>query len=159
MFSRNFVHVEYSRFIRPFGEIKGLSLDDALRHLNWDQSKITLRVKEALTEFIIKAKESGFDLQKTFIADAYVKNGTGLSKRFVKKYLKGRGRYGSTPHPKTAKIQIIFQQREKEFQKRLEDPLEWIRKRLRDRKRSTTKTANQIYIEKRQSRPLKVIYQ
>lgn len=155
----SFVHYEYTRFIKPCGEIKGLSLNDALLQLEWSQNKVSLKVKEALKEFIIRAKEANFVLEKTFIADAYVLNtSNGLSKRFVKKYLKGRGRYGSTPHAKVAKLQIILQERDKPFQARSADPLEWIRARLRERKRDFVPTADEIYTQSRIKRPVKVVY-
>jgi hypothetical protein len=72
--------------------------------------------------------------------------------------LRGRGRYGATPHPKTAKLEITFQERERGFSIRDADPLEWIRSRLRDRKRDITPTATEIYATKREKRPIKEIF-
>jgi hypothetical protein len=155
----SFIHYEYTRFIKPCGEIKGLSLNDALLQLDWSQNRVSKKMKEALKEFIIRAKEEKFNLEKTYIADAYVLNtSNGLAKKFVKKYLKGRGRYGSTPHAKVAKLQIILQERDKPFQARSADPLEWIRARLRERKRSHVQTADEIYTLARIKRPVKVVY-
>lgn len=120
--SRNTIHIEYTRFIEPMGEIKGLSLDDALLQLQTRPIEKTL--KDTIVEMIIELKEKKFDLSKTYIAEAFVKNSShGLSKLFVKKYLKGRGRYGSTPHPKTALLEFTFQQRKKQFKSKLDDPL------------------------------------
>jgi hypothetical protein len=154
-----FFHIEYTRFIEPCGDVKGLTLDDALLQLDWNQRKISEKFHEALTEGIVHCKEHGFDLSKTYIADAYVKESkTGISEQFTKKYLRGRGRYGATPHPKFARLELIFQQREQGFAARENDPLEWVRVRMRQRKKNSTKTALELYEEKRQKRIIKPIY-
>ena len=58
------------------------------------------------------------------IAHMYVLNNAAvLSNGWSKRYLRGRGRYGATPHPKTALLQFILQEREKPFTKRVADPL------------------------------------
>ncbi|KAJ3268061.1 hypothetical protein HDV01_003502 [Terramyces sp. JEL0728] len=156
---KNFIHIEHTRFIQPLGDIKGLSLDDALLQLSWNQHRISHKLKDTLKEVIVRAKEEGFDLKRTFIADAYVKNTKhGLQTRFVKKYLRGRGRYGATPHPLVCKLEFILQERALGFQKRINDPLEWLRSKLRDRKRETTETAEQLYQQKRNKRPIKPVY-
>ncbi len=74
--------------------------------------------------------------------------------------MRGRGRYGATPHPKTARLEIVLQERQNGgFKKRTEeDPLEWIRMRLRNRKKDHVSTAEEIYREKRLVRPIKPIY-
>ena len=97
----------------------------------------------ALHELVLLAKESGFELEKTFIgkmmnnsiAHMYVlENAAILSKNHVKRYIRGskgnnsysipgRGRYGSIPHYKSALVQFILQERDKPFTKRLNDPL------------------------------------
>lgn len=41
---KTFVHVDYTRFIEPCGEIKGLTLDDALLQLEWSNKIISLKV-------------------------------------------------------------------------------------------------------------------
>ncbi|KAJ3252060.1 hypothetical protein HK103_001862 [Boothiomyces macroporosus] len=64
---KNFVHIEHTRFIQPLGDIKGLSLDDALLQLSWNQHRISHKLKETLNEVIVRAKEEGFDLKKTYI--------------------------------------------------------------------------------------------
>lgn len=64
---RNFVHMDYTRFIQPLGEIKGLSLNDALLQLDWNKRNVAAKVHEALEEFIVRSKEEGFDLNKTYI--------------------------------------------------------------------------------------------
>jgi hypothetical protein len=154
-----FFHVDYTRFIQHCGDIKGLQLDDALLQLDWSQKTVVDKVHEALTEAIVMAKESGFDLSKTYIADAYVKDSkTGVSTRFIKKYLRGRGRYGATPHPKFARLEFVLQQREKGFAVRENDPLEWVRTRLRERRSEFTKNAEEVYQEYRVKRPIKPIY-
>ncbi|KAI8892520.1 hypothetical protein BC833DRAFT_611438 [Globomyces pollinis-pini] len=157
--NRAFVHTEYTRFIEPCGQIKGLTLNEALLQLDWNKKMITKKMKDAIDEFIIRAKEEGFDLDKTYIAEAYVKgHAPGLSKTFQKKYLFGRGRYGATPHPKIATIEFILQERQVPFAIRKSDPLEWVRSRLRERKKDFVLTADQIYQKKRLERPVKTVY-
>ena len=79
---KTYIHLDYTRFIEPCGEIKGLSLNDALLQLEWGKKVISLKVrfpditifnfynlkmKEALTDAIIKAKKNGFNLTNTYI--------------------------------------------------------------------------------------------
>jgi hypothetical protein len=64
------LHLEYSRFIKICSDIKGLSLNDALLELAWNQKQTSKRAQDSLKEFIIVAKESGFDLEKTFVGIA-----------------------------------------------------------------------------------------
>lgn len=95
----------------------------------------------------------------TKLADAYIKETkSGLSDRFVKKYLKGRGRYGATSLAKTAKLEMIFQERETGFKSRESDPLEWVRNRLRERRKEYVKSAEELYEAKRTTRPIKPVY-
>jgi ribosomal protein L22 len=155
----SFFHFEFTRFVQHCSDIKGLKLDDALLQLDWSQRMVADKVHEALTEAIVYAKESGFDLSKTYIADAYVKNtSTGISQQFIKKFLRGRGRYGATPHAKISRLEFILQEREKPFAVRVNDPLEWVRVRLRERRKEFTKTAEEIYQEYRERKPIKPIY-
>jgi pyruvate/oxaloacetate carboxyltransferase len=76
----------------------------------------------------------------------------------TKRYLRGRGRYGATPHPKVATLDLILQEREKPFAVKENDPLEWVRAKLRDHKQEFVKNADQIYAEKRAKRPIKPVY-
>ncbi|KAJ1567086.1 hypothetical protein HK096_011022 [Nowakowskiella sp. JEL0078] len=124
----------------------------------WHRKPITRHFRQALVCAILKAKESGMDLNKTYIADVYAFREAIASKVFIKAYVRGRGRYGSTPHPITSMLSFILQEREEPFKKRVNDPLEWIRDRLRQRQTEFEKSADEIYIEKRQKRPIKVIY-
>jgi hypothetical protein len=89
----------------------------------------------------------------------YVKNSShGLSQRFTDKYLRGRGRYGATANPKTARLELILQQRETGFSSReIDDPLEWLRVRLRNKKAHCAKSASEI--AKSISVPRKIIFQ
>jgi hypothetical protein len=116
---------------------------------------------EALVDTIDIAKTNGFDLKKCYIAEAYVHASShGLSRRFVEKYLRGRGRYGATPHVKTARLEILIQQRENGGFKKREsgDPLEWLRIRLRERKKGVVVGAEDLWTERRKSRPAKQVY-
>ena len=93
-------------------------------------------------------------------ADAYVLEKGGIfSTKLLKKYIRGRGRYGATPTPKTGLIQLILQEREKEFTGRSKDPLEWIRNRLREKQRPWVASPEAIYEAKRKARPVKPVFQ
>ncbi len=70
----------------------------------------------------------------------------------------GRGRYGSTPHPKICRLEFYLQEREKPFDLRENDPLEWVRQRLRDSRRKYVDLSEKVYEEKRRSRPIKPVY-
>ncbi|KAJ3189220.1 hypothetical protein HDU85_002845 [Gaertneriomyces sp. JEL0708] len=157
-FKRNVLHVEHTRFLTLCDQIKGLSLDQALLQLRWHRKPITKKVEAALQEAIVKAKEAGFDLSKTYVADAYVKDSAILQMQMVKMYLRGRGRYGATPHPKSALLEITLQEREKPFAVRENDPLEWVREKLRDKQRQFTKSAEEVYAQTRSKRPVKEVY-
>lgn len=76
----------------------------------------------------------------------------------VKRYLRGRGRYGATPHPITTLLEITLQERDKPFAMRTKDPLEWVRDRLRERQKPFVKSAEELYIETRKKRPIKEVY-
>ena len=129
----NHIHIEPTRFIDPINQIKGLLLKDAMAQLKWDKRPISKLLQTELIEHSIKLKQDGFDLQKTWVAHSYVTSATkGLQPRFIK-LVKGRGRYGSTPHAKFARLEWIFQQRERGFAKKENDPLEKIREKLRSK--------------------------
>jgi hypothetical protein len=85
-------------------------------------------------------------------------NGAVLSKSLQKRYIRGRGRYGSTPHAKTCLLELTLQERDKPFDRKLQDPLEWIRARLRDRMRPWTKSPEEIYETIKSKRSTKVIH-
>ncbi|KAJ3367661.1 hypothetical protein HDU91_001228 [Kappamyces sp. JEL0680] len=95
-------------------------------------------------------------------ADAYIKESShGLSQKFIKKYVRGRGRYGATPHPKAARLEIVLQERANGvgFKKRTDDdPLEWVRVRLRERRKSFVANAEGTYTDKRNLRPIKSVF-
>ena len=128
----NHLHIEYTRFIQPLGEIKGLDLQSAIQQLKWQQKPICKLLEKELIQHALDLEKAGFDLEKTFVAHAYCSARSNLQQRFLK-MCKGRGRYGSTPHPLTSQIEWIFQQREQGFKKRLQDPLEHIRQQLRSK--------------------------
>ncbi|KAJ3059968.1 hypothetical protein HK102_009734, partial [Quaeritorhiza haematococci] len=158
-FKSNVVHVEYTRFISLCDQVKGLTLEKAFLQLRWHRKPITQRFMKVLTESMVKAKElHGLDLSKTYIADVYVHKSAILPRLLVKKYLRGRGRYGATPHPKTCLLHVTLQERTKPFVKRERDPLEWIRERLREAQRPHCKAPDQVYEELRIKRPIKAVY-
>ncbi|KAJ3005255.1 UNVERIFIED_CONTAM: hypothetical protein HDU68_004682 [Siphonaria sp. JEL0065] len=134
-FRKNILHTEHTRFVPLLSDIRGLSLADAFNQLKWHRKRISKKVVEALEKAVVKAKdEAALDLNKTYVADAYIKdNGAILSQQFTKRFLRGRGRYGSTQHAITGLLEITLQEREAPFARRVADPLEWVRKRLRDR--------------------------
>ncbi|KAH6565850.1 hypothetical protein BASA50_000071 [Batrachochytrium salamandrivorans] len=155
----SFVHVEYTRFIELCSNLKGLSLNDALLQLAWHQRPITKRMMEAIEACIVHAKEEGYDLNRTYICDILSKeNAAILSDGLKKKFLRGRGRYGSTPHIKSALLKFVLQERDRPFQTRLDDPLEWIRVRLRKRYAEFTPNAEAVYARCRTERPVKPVH-
>ncbi|KAI8821240.1 hypothetical protein BJ741DRAFT_715630 [Chytriomyces cf. hyalinus JEL632] len=131
----NVLHTMHSRFVPLLNDIRGLPLQDALLTLAWHRKRITSKVSKPLENALVKAKlEGNFDLEKTYVADAFIKpNGAVLSTQFRKRFLKGRGRYGSTQHAITAMLELTLQEREKPFARKVADPLEWVRARLRAR--------------------------
>ncbi|KAJ3353224.1 Nucleoside diphosphate kinase A [Entophlyctis luteolus] len=142
----NVLHVLYSRFVPLLSDIRGLSLKDALLTLKWHRKRITRKMVDVMEKAIVKAKEDGLDLDRTFVADAFVKkDGAILSSQFTKRYLRGRGRYGSTQHPVTALVEVTLQERDTPFERREADPLEWVRKRLRDRFDVPGETVESVY--------------
>eukprot|EP00842_Homolaphlyctis_polyrhiza_P000022 jgi/Hompol1/101/HPOL_004067-RA len=149
----------FCRFLDVCASIKGLSLNDALLELAWNQRPIGKRMKEALDSFIVLAKEDGFDLKNTYVAEAFVRQNKAIvSEQLMQKYLRGRGRYGSTPHIKSALLEVVLQERNRPFDIRLNDPLEWIRVRLRKRYEGVVDDAETVYLKRRQERPIKPIY-
>ncbi|ORY37049.1 hypothetical protein BCR33DRAFT_721690 [Rhizoclosmatium globosum] len=122
-FRVNVLHMHYSRFVPLLSDLRGLSLADAFNQLRWLRKRVSSKVTAELEKALVKAKEvDGLDLNKTYVADAFVKpDGAVLSAQFKSRFLRGRGRYGSTQHPRCSLCS------------READPLEWIRKRLRDR--------------------------
>lgn len=87
---------------------------------------------KGLKDAIVNCGNRGFDLDKTYIADVYVhENGAVLSKLLKKRFIRGRARYGSDQHVKSSLVKFILQEREKPFKSRVNDPLEWVRERMR----------------------------
>ncbi|KAI9363995.1 hypothetical protein DFJ73DRAFT_810558 [Zopfochytrium polystomum] len=145
-FSQNILHVDYTRFVSVLTDIRGLSLNDALLQLKWQRKKISLKMEQVLANAIVKAKDEGLDLSKTYVADCFVeRNGAVLSQEFVRRFIRGRGRYGATPHPVSSLVEVTLQERERPFDRRLADPLEWIRNRLRSRVRDQTPSPEEVY--------------
>lgn len=92
-------------------------------------------------------------------ADACVTaNKAIISERLKKLYIRGRGRYGAIPHPKTALLSLLLQEREKPFESREKDELEYLRERLRNAQKDWVPSPDEIYAQKRAARPLKEIH-
>ncbi|KAJ3185003.1 hypothetical protein HDU87_002569 [Geranomyces variabilis] len=158
-FRRNVLHTEYARFLTLCDQVKGLSLDQALLQIKWLRKPITKKMEDAISEAIVKAKEAGFDLGKTYVADAYVKQNAAILQTYlVKRYLRGRGRYGATPHPVSTLLELTLQERVKPFAARESDPLEWVRDRLRERQKPFAKTAEEVYTDVRSRRKVKEVH-
>lgn len=157
-FNQNVVHVEYTRFITLCDQVKGLALSDAIQALKFHRKPITRKFSPVLYNALVKAKDSGLDLSKTFIADVYVKqNAAYFSDLFKKRYLRGRARYGSSPHAKTCLLRFTLQERDGPFKVRAGDPLEWIRERMRANVFGPSEgIAERVY--KRVKRESKVVY-
>ncbi|KAI8812278.1 hypothetical protein BJ742DRAFT_768357 [Cladochytrium replicatum] len=158
LFSSHFLHVEYTRFITLCDQVKGLSLEKALLQLRWHQKPITKKFESALRKAIVKAKEDGLVLSKTYIADVYTESGAVISRYFQRRFIRGRGRYGATPQYVSATLAFTLQERDRPFRVRTSDPLEWIREKLRERQREWTPTVDEIYAEERSVKKIKPIY-
>jgi hypothetical protein len=153
------LHIKPERFYPVFEAVKGLRLDDALLQLRWHQKTVGLKYQSILEELIVVAKEMDYDLNKTYIAHSRINKSTdGFSKTMLNEYIKGRGRYGATPHPITTTLNIVIQERDKPFEFRVNDPLEWLRVRLRQTQTPHCPNALQVYDKLRTSRPLKAVY-
>ena len=70
-FQRNVLHVDASRFNTLCDSIKGLVLEKAFLELKWHRKGVNPLLYEALAEALVKAKESGFDLQKTYVGGCF----------------------------------------------------------------------------------------
>ncbi|KAI8831561.1 hypothetical protein BC829DRAFT_409507, partial [Chytridium lagenaria] len=141
-YRQNFLHVEYSRFLPLVSQVKGLTIEEALLQVRWLRKRISRKMEEALSEAIVKAKDSGLDLSKTYIADAFVeKNGAILSQELRKRYLRGRGRYGAT---RTQRRHLWRWRR--------------LRKRLGERMEGLPKSAEEVYESVKAKRPTKVVH-
>jgi hypothetical protein len=155
-FKQNILHLEHTRLLPLCHSIKGLDLNSALAELKWDRRPIASFMTNALAEAIVKAKESGYDLKKTYVADAHADNKNAVfSKQLLKKYIRGRGRYGAIPHAKTGSLEFILQERTKGFEAREKDEMEWIRQKLRSKH---VVDVEAVYQQKRQNRPIKAIF-
>ena len=53
-FSRNYIHLEYTRFIEICGQVKGLRLDDALLQLETNNKRIKTHFKEGTQGCLIQ---------------------------------------------------------------------------------------------------------
>ena len=157
-FKRNVLHICPSRFTRLCDDLKGLTLDKAFLQIKWNRRNIDSVMNETLTECLVKAKESGFNLDSTYIADVYANPKGSIFSKTMKKYIKGRGRYGSTPTPISTSLEIILQERKTPFKAFENDPLERLKDKLREKQRPWVKSVHEIYKEKRSIRPIKQIY-
>ena len=87
-----------------------------------------------------------------------MKKGAVLSTNMQKRYIKGRGRYGATPHVNASLVKLILQERDKPFLMRESDPLEWVRERLRQRQEPWVKNVDEVYEKARANRPIKAVH-
>lgn len=163
---QTFFHIKHVRFIPICMQLKGLTLNQALLQLSWNSKTSAKKYGRILEESIIAAKESGFDLKKTYIgkdkciilAESIAKDGGKVSQQLKSRYLRGRGRYGSTMFPEISTVDIILQERSQPFRMKSEDPLEWVRDKLRDSQRNFVNDAEQVYALRRKARPVKTVY-
>lgn len=59
--------MQASRFQSLCDQIKGLTLEQALLQMRWHRRQICRPMTDAITQGIVQAKESGYDLSKTFV--------------------------------------------------------------------------------------------
>jgi hypothetical protein len=151
--------VSSDRFDKINEDVKGLSLNEALLALKWHQSPSGDHYLTILQESIIKAKEAGLDLKHTYIAySSATKSLAGFSEKFLKKYVRGVGRFGVSGNPIGCSVRLVLQERKVDFESRLNDPLEWMRNQLRASQKEYTQTAEEIYTAKRAARPIKEVH-
>ncbi|KAJ1529085.1 hypothetical protein HK405_002278, partial [Cladochytrium tenue] len=92
-FRQNVLHAHYTRFVPLISQVKGLPLDDAILQLRWLRKNVSARMQKALANAIVKAKDEGLDLSKTYVADVFAaENGAVLSREFARRFVRGRGR-------------------------------------------------------------------
>lgn len=127
-----FVHIDHTRFIPLCSALKGLSLTEAYKHLQGERRRVSSELGKAIDDAASAAHAVGLDLKSTYIADAYSRKDALLSNG-LKKYIKGRGRYGSTPQFVSTTVRLVLQERTKGFARRMQDPLEPLREKIRSR--------------------------
>jgi hypothetical protein len=65
LITQEYTHL--TKFIPVCLEVKGLTLNQALLQLSWNRKIISQKFQSALEEFIVIAKEKGYNLDKTYI--------------------------------------------------------------------------------------------
>lgn len=65
--SRNYLHTLHTRFNFVGDQVKGLSLEQALLQLKWTRKEVSKKLRNALEEAIVMAREQGFNLSKTYV--------------------------------------------------------------------------------------------
>lgn len=99
------------------------------------------------------------DLKRTYIAySSATKSLEGFSAKFLKKYVRGVGRFGVSSNPIGCSVKLVLQERKAPFESRSNDPLEWMRSQLRATQSEYTQTAEQVYATKRAARPIKEVF-
>jgi hypothetical protein len=87
-----------------------------------------------------------------------LKNKGVYSENLLKKYIRGRGVYGGTPHPLYTLIKTVVQERDSPFAFRQNDPLEWIRHRLRQSQVRYSRTPQFVWKKMSMARRAKPLY-
>ncbi len=128
---------------------------DRLEGIDRQAERRRIQFIENLYRYVLKYKI----LSRWPLAHASAeKEAAAYAKILLKEYIKGRGRYGSTPHPLTTTVHFVFQERDKLLESRARDPLEWLRSKLRNTQAQYTKNAESVYEEMRSKRPVKQVY-
>lgn len=158
-FSFNVFHIKPRRLYKQMDDIKGLSLRDAFLQIAWNKGEVSELIRKNLVNALIKAKLSGMDLNKTYVAYMRPHGPAVLQSEISVNHLKGRGRYGATEQPHSAVVRVILQERETPFEIILKDPLYEIKQNLREKRAGNTICDPNIIYEKHADvAPVKAIY-
>ncbi|TPX47425.1 hypothetical protein SeLEV6574_g02691 [Synchytrium endobioticum] len=154
------VHVPAARVLAVTDGLKGLTLDQALAQLRWGGApvgSVAGMVAGKLGEAVLVLGDAGWALRDTYVAHVVLSSsGAWLGAAHAETYVKGRGRYGATPHPLITNMEVVYQQRAAPFASRVADASEWIRERLRRQVKGPS--AEELYVAMRDKRPVKSVY-
>lgn len=107
-----------------------------------------------LQESILIAKKQNFTLSKTYIAHCRADEGLeGFSMKFIRKSVRGIGKYGVAGLPVASRVKIVLQEREVGFEEREKDSLEYLRVIMRNGQKEFTETSDQVFLRMQKSRP------
>lgn len=145
VFNQNIFHIDAKRFELFISDLIGLPCDQVNLHLTWHKNKTIAKTlhKSFITglrkclshQHHTENPANNWDLNQLYLAHVEVLPQSAIFSTSCN--IRGRGRYGATPHPKHVLLQFVFQQRSKPFVFRDEalNPVESVRRVLREKQR------------------------